>query len=226
MQSSRHDVPLSPPTATVWRGCFLTFAARPEASKWQLGEDEPMDHQLQASIRAAVLAAPDEYARAVLLYELTRTVYDTVKMAHADRGRADTPERSGIGAVIDIAGDHRAHMAVAHHQTIPADTIDDPEDLFMNDPTEAFQHQVTAPLGHDNTAVQLTVYQAEKCAATIHAYLDGQTLFEKAVRDIAQLLTVRAIQASGIPSAATDPWPRIEALPWPPPRGLRPTSTE
>lgn len=189
-----------------------------------------MDRQLLSDVRDAVLAAPDEYARATLLYELTRTVYDTVKMTYADRGRADTPERSGVGTVTDAANDHRGGMAAAHQRPVTVTNADadagDLVHLSLADPSEAFQRQITEPLTADDTAVQLTVYQAEKCAAIIHAYLDGQTLFGDAVRDVAFLLTARAIQASGIPHRVADPWPRIAPLPWPPPPGLRTTPND
>jgi len=55
----------------------------------------------------------------------------------------------------------------------------------------------------------------------INGYLDGMLGSEEGVRRVAFLLSVRALDATRIPHAATDPWPDIDALPWPPPRGLR-----
>ena len=90
------------------------------------------------------------------------------------------------------------------------------------DPTEAHQRQLNTPLPGDDAPVHLTVYEAQKCLAIINGYLDGLLGYEEGVRRVAFLLSVRAIAAQGIPHAATDPWPFIDALPWPPPPGLRP----
>ena len=97
----------------------------------------------------------------------------------------------------------------------------DDEGQWLVDPTEAHQEQLNEPLPGDDLPVKLTVYEAQKCQAVINGYLDGLLGYEDGVRRVAFLLSVRALDATGVPHAATDPWPDIDALPWPPPRGLR-----
>jgi hypothetical protein len=102
-----------------------------------------------------------------------------------------------------------------------ADAHDDYQQ-WLTDPSEAHQRQLNAPLPCDDTPVQLTVYEAEKCQAIINAYLDGLLGYQEGVRRVAYLLSIRALTAGGIPHNATDPWPFINDLPWPPPAGRRP----
>jgi len=68
----------------------------------------------------------------------------------------------------------------------------------------------------------MTAYAAEKCQAVINGYLDGWPATSGGARLVALLLTQRSLTSKGIPHAVTDPWPAIDALPWPPPPGLRP----
>ena len=89
------------------------------------------------------------------------------------------------------------------------------------DPTEAHQDQLNGPLPGDDLPVRPTVYEAQKCQAIINGYLDGLLGYEEGARRVAFLLSVRALDAAGIPHAAADPWPFIDALPWPPPAGPR-----
>jgi len=96
------------------------------------------------------------------------------------------------------------------------------DELWDVDPTEAHQRELNRPLSGDDLPVRLTVYEAQKCQAVINGYLDGIVGYEEGVRRVAFLLSVRAFDAGGIPHAAVDPWPLIDALPWPPPSGLRP----
>jgi hypothetical protein len=97
------------------------------------------------------------------------------------------------------------------------------DELWDVDPTEAHQRELNRPpLSGDDLPVRLTVYEAQKCQAVINGYLDGIVGYEEGVRRVAFLLSVRAFDAGGIPHAAVDPWPFIDALPWPPPIGLRP----
>jgi hypothetical protein len=98
----------------------------------------------------------------------------------------------------------------------------DEDQLWLIDPTEAAQRQLNSPLPADDSPVRLTVYEAQKCQAIINGYLDGILGYEEGVRRVAFLLSVRALDAGGIPHAAADPWPFLDALPWPPPAGLRP----
>lgn len=97
----------------------------------------------------------------------------------------------------------------------------DDGELWLTDPSEAHQRQLNSPLPADDSPVRLTVYEAEKCQAIINGYLDGIVGYEEGVRRVAFLLSVRALDAGGIPHTATDPWPFIDALPWPPPAGPR-----
>jgi len=97
----------------------------------------------------------------------------------------------------------------------------DDDELWDVDPTEAHQRELNRPLPGDDIPVRLTVYEAQKCQAVINGYLDGIVGYEEGVRRVAFLLSVRALNAGGIPNAAADPWPFIDALPWPPPSGLR-----
>jgi hypothetical protein len=96
------------------------------------------------------------------------------------------------------------------------------DELWDVDPTEAHQRELNRPLSGDDLPVRLTVYEAQKCQAVINGYLDGIVGYEEGARRVAFLLSVRAFDAGGIPHAAADPWPFIDALPWPPPSGLRP----
>lgn len=99
--------------------------------------------------------------------------------------------------------------------------VPDDEQRRRIDPTEAHQDQLNAPLPGDDLPVKLTVYEAQKCQAVVNGYLDGLLGYEEGARRVASLLSVRALDATGIPHAAADPWPFIDALPWPPPRGPR-----
>lgn len=92
---------------------------------------------------------------------------------------------------------------------------------WSRDPSEAHQTQLRRPLPGDDALVHITAYEAEKCLSILRGYLDGLELYRDSVELVAQLLSVRALTAKEIPSAAADPWPRIEAVPWPPPKGLR-----
>ena len=97
----------------------------------------------------------------------------------------------------------------------------DDDERWRVDRTEAHQDQVNEPLPGDDLPVRLTVYEAQKCQAVINGYLDGMLGYEQGARMAAFLLSVRALDATGIPHASADPWPFIDALPWPPPAGLR-----
>ena len=96
------------------------------------------------------------------------------------------------------------------------------ERLWLVDPSEANQVQLTSPLPGDDALVHLTAYEAEKCQAVLNGYLDGLVGYETGVRQVAFLLSVRALTAKQVPHQAADPWPAIDALPWPLPPGLRP----
>jgi|GEM_PF-2248540 len=99
--------------------------------------------------------------------------------------------------------------------------VPDDAERWLVDPSEALQAQLNAPLPGDDLPVKLTVYEAQKCQAVINGYLDGILGYEEGARRVAFLLSVRALDATGIPRAAADPWPFIDALPWPPPAGPR-----
>ncbi len=74
------------------------------------------------------------------------------------------------------------------------------------------------PMSGDTAPVRLTVFEAEKLAAIIDAYArGGMSMWREAAVKASFVLTVRALEASGIPTAARDPWPDLAELPWPPP---------
>lgn len=106
------------------------------------------------------------------------------------------------------------------------------EALWATDPTEAFQHAVNEPLDGDDAPIRMTARQAEKCLSILHAYVDDTTnvdgrqdsLWAAPARLVAHLLSARALSAASggrWTVDVNDPWPEIDALPWPPPPGLR-----
>ena len=79
--------------------------------------------------------------------------------------------------------------------------------------------------GDDNPA-QITAYQAQKCAAILEAYADGQTLYKEHVNTVAQFLKTAALEAAlgegySRPSAQSI-WQRLEQLSWPRHGGSQP----
>lgn len=89
----------------------------------------------------------------------------------------------------------------------------------MSEPAgiDAFKRQ---PLDGDTNPAKLTAVQAQKCAAVLEAYIDGQTLYEDAVNTVAQFLKAAALEGalgrSGFsrPSASAL-WQHLDALGWP-----------
>ena len=190
-----------------------------------------LSHALAGQLRDAVAAERTELGRAQLLRDVVQVVYDTVKMNFADRGFADTAERSGVAEVSDAARHHWSKTAAAKAASSPPSPgpvrtgmtggwLDELAE-WQQDPTEAHQEAKRAALPGDANPIHLTVYEAAKCQAILTAYVNGQDLLDFAVRDVAMLLSVRSLTAAGVPHAAVDPWPRIDELPWPPPTPIR-----
>lgn len=78
----------------------------------------------------------------------------------------------------------------------------------------------------DDNAVPITVYQAQKCAAILEAYADGQTLYRDHVNTMAQFLKTAALEAAlgegySRPSAQII-WVALDQLAWPRHGGPRP----
>lgn len=188
--------------------------------------------------------------RARLIEDLIRVNYEQVKN-YAPEGQGldgrDGPERRGLAQLVDEATDHRHKMgqperpgplfadtrATAAPLTQPSrDVPADDDVLWRQDPTEAHQQELRRAQPGDDAPIDLTAAQAEKCLSIVQAYLDDvqehfedhpgdQSLWTGPVRDVVHLLSIRALTAKGIPHAADDPWAELDALPWPPPPGLR-----
>ena len=186
-----------------------------------------LSHALVEQLRDAVAAERTQLGRAQLLRDVVQVVYDTVKMNFADRGHADTAERSGVAEVSNAAKQHWSNTAAQQAASSPPSTgsvrtgvsVDWLDELaeWQQDPTEAHQEAKRVELPGDANPIQLTVYEAAKCQSILTAFVNGQDLLDFAVRDVAMLLSVRSLTAAGVPHAAVDPWPRINKLPWPPP---------
>lgn len=55
-------------------------------------------------------------------------------------------------------------------------------------------------LDGDDHPAHITAYQAQKCAAIVEAYVDGQTLYQEHVNVVAQFLKTAALEAAlGVP---------------------------
>ena len=180
-----------------------------------------MEPQLRQQILTALLTAPDEQARARVLYDIVRAAYDTVKSVHSGAGLYDTAERQGIGQVSDAAQHHMTAMAAHDHRADDRAIVQHLQDTLDEDPREAFHREVTAPMSDDDHPIALSAYQAEKCGAIVKALADGETEWTQAAQQVSFLLSVRSLTAKGIPHQARDPWPTLAELPWPLPPGLR-----
>ena len=186
----------------------------------------------------STLTAPQ---RARLVEDVVRAAYDHVKL-HDPEGEGldgrNGPERRGLGQLVDEACAHRIAMIKSARPDLSSgDGAEGPGnaeatdlmseiELSLRDPTEAHQQAVRRSLPGDDNLVDLTVLQAQKCMAVVSAYLDDHagdddSLWADPVRKVIQLLSVRATTAQGITHTSTDPWPELDALPWPPPNGHR-----
>lgn len=88
----------------------------------------------------------------------------------------------------------------------------------MHDPEhiDAVKRQ---PLEGDDNPAHITAYQAQKCAAILEAYVDGQTLYQEHVNVVAQFLKTAALEAAlgeghSRPSAQII-WESLDQLAWP-----------
>lgn len=90
---------------------------------------------------------------------------------------------------------------------------------WMPDPidVDALKSQ---PLDGDMNPAKITAYQAQKCAAILEAYIDGQALYRQQVNAVAQFLKAAAVEgalgSSGHyrPTASTI-WQDLDQLSWP-----------
>jgi len=94
----------------------------------------------------------------------------------------------------------------------------------MHDP-EQVNAVKCQPLDGDDHPTQITAYQAQKCAAIVEAYADGQALYREHVNTVAKFLKTAALEAAlghgySRPTAQTI-WQHIEHLPWPRHGGAR-----
>lgn len=95
--------------------------------------------------------------------------------------------------------------------------MQDPEQL------DAVKRQ---PLDGDDSPAKITAYQAQKCAAILDAYADGQALYRDDVNTVAQFLKTAALEAAlgegySRPSAQSI-WQHLAELSWPRHGGPRP----
>lgn len=95
----------------------------------------------------------------------------------------------------------------------------------MHDPegVEAIKRQL---LEGDSDVANIMAHQAQKCAAILEAYVDGQALYREHVNTVAQFLKAAAMEAAlGMgnyrPSSITI-WQEIDHLPWPRSGGSQP----
>lgn len=82
---------------------------------------------------------------------------------------------------------------------------------------DAFKRQ---SLEGDTNPAKLTAVQAQKCAAILEAYIDGQTLYKDAVNTVAQFLKAAALEGSlgrgGFSRPSTSAlWEHLDVLGWP-----------
>src|SRR5699024_3288776 len=90
---------------------------------------------------------------------------------------------------------------------------------WMQDPADVDALKSQSLDGDANPA-NLTAYQAQKCAAILEAYLDGQTLYREQINTVAQFLKAAAVEGalggSGYyrPASSTL-WQDLDALSWP-----------
>jgi len=95
----------------------------------------------------------------------------------------------------------------------------------MQDP-EQINAVKSQPLDGDDSPAQITAYQAQKCAAILEAYADGQALYRDHVNTVAQFLKTAALEAAlgeghSRPSAQSI-WQHLEQLSWPRHGGTQP----
>jgi hypothetical protein len=181
--------------------------------------------RIEALLREEVRNSADGFDRACLLYDVVRVIYDTTKMTFADRGRADTTERAGIGNVSDAALDHQEHMAAARRsRPMSAREQHQAQEQLaqlaeaLSDPSEHFQREVIKPRPGDDQFVALTKLQAHKCAAIIQAWAaKGDELWRDAALNVAQYLFVLSVPDGCVIPTPQEAWSRVEELPWPPP---------
>ena len=65
----------------------------------------------------------------------------------------------------------------------------------MHDP-EQVNAVKCQPLDGDDHPTQITAYQAQKCAAIVEAYADGQALYREHVNTVAKFLKTAALEAA------------------------------
>ena len=81
-------------------------------------------------------------------------------------------------------------------------------------------------LDGDEKTVHITAYQAQKCAAIVEAYVDGQDLYREHVNVVAKFFKAAALEAAlgegySQPTAQTI-WEILEQLAWPRQGGPQP----
>lgn len=88
----------------------------------------------------------------------------------------------------------------------------------MQDPDDLDEIKRQTSEGDTNSA-KITAYQAQKCAAILEAYVDGQVLYREHVNIIAQFFKAAAIEGSlghGYSRpAAQSFWRQLDQLAWP-----------
>lgn len=82
----------------------------------------------------------------------------------------------------------------------------------------SFESMEQHNLEGDNNSANITAYQAQKCAALIQAYAEGQALDRGSLNTIAQFLRAAALEGS-LGRGYTRPssqciWEQLDQLPW------------
>ena len=95
----------------------------------------------------------------------------------------------------------------------------------MNDPDDVDAVKRRQLKGDDN-AVSTTAYQAQKCAAILEAYVDGQTLYFNYVNSAAQFLKISALEIllgkENIYPSVQSIWEHLDDISWPHHGGAQP----
>lgn len=95
----------------------------------------------------------------------------------------------------------------------------------MNDPDDVDAVKRRRLKGDDN-AVRINAYQAQKCAAILEAYIDGQTLYFEYVNSVAQFLKISALETllgkDNIHPSAQSIWAHLDDISWPHHGGAQP----
>lgn len=85
---------------------------------------------------------------------------------------------------------------------------------------DKYQELLAEPDELDNLPIEVSRYQAKKCAAIIMAGLEGHITYAEETKNVARFLHAAGFEAGGapfgtLPRTADDLWQELNALPWP-----------